>query len=202
MPKNRAAKRVSAKATPREGAQTLVYIHGVGNKPREDVLRCQWDTALFGFRLGERSRMAYWCQTDRHGPPSEGTCGNPDTILNEVRSPLRIGARALAHSESPDRFIDEIGRDPKQRQSLRNLFDEIGASSPPSGRRANQPSAKWLERIDYPDFMVRLILGAFGVDVADFSSATIVEPECSGASRAGSRPVVARSRSSPTARAP
>ncbi|MFL7980806.1 serine peptidase, partial [Xanthomonas vasicola] len=29
-------------------ARTVIYIHGIGNKPPADVLRCQWDKALFG----------------------------------------------------------------------------------------------------------------------------------------------------------
>src|SRR4249919_920357 len=38
---------------------TIVYVHGIGNKPLASVLKCQWDMALFGTALGDRSRMAY-----------------------------------------------------------------------------------------------------------------------------------------------
>ena len=34
-------------------AQTIVYVHGIGNKPTSDILKCQWDQALFEFDLGE-----------------------------------------------------------------------------------------------------------------------------------------------------
>jgi hypothetical protein len=40
--------------------QTIIYVHGIGNKPPASVLKCQWDSALFGVQLGDRSRMAYW----------------------------------------------------------------------------------------------------------------------------------------------
>jgi subtilisin family serine protease len=42
------------------GAATIVYIHGIGPKPKPEVLKCQWDHALFGGDLGDRSRMAFW----------------------------------------------------------------------------------------------------------------------------------------------
>ena len=34
-------------------AQTVIYVHGIGNKPVASVLKCQWDTALFGAPLGD-----------------------------------------------------------------------------------------------------------------------------------------------------
>lgn len=50
-------------------ARTIVFVHGIGNKPPENLLKQQWDKALFGFDLGERSRMAYWVNRELHGPP-------------------------------------------------------------------------------------------------------------------------------------
>ncbi|MFD0270841.1 hypothetical protein ACFVGY_30400 [Streptomyces sp. NPDC127106] len=38
----------------------IVYVHGNGNKPREELLKSQWDSALFGVDMGSASRMAYW----------------------------------------------------------------------------------------------------------------------------------------------
>jgi len=38
----------------------VVYVHGNGNKVRADLLKRQWDQALFGRDVGEGSRMAYW----------------------------------------------------------------------------------------------------------------------------------------------
>ena len=53
------------------GAATIVYIHGIGNKPPASVLKQQWDAALFEFDLGEKSRMSYWVDRERYPVPSE-----------------------------------------------------------------------------------------------------------------------------------
>ena len=55
-------------------AATIVYVHGIGNKPTADILKCQWDTALFGFDLGERSRLAYWVNRGTYPVVWPGTC--------------------------------------------------------------------------------------------------------------------------------
>ena len=96
--RKRAAKAASAE-TAGEPARTLVYVHGVGNKPEESVLRCQWDHALMGFGLGERSRMAYWVQADRHGPPEP-----PPAPSRTPSAPARVGAEGSAPGLSRGRW--------------------------------------------------------------------------------------------------
>jgi len=59
----------AAQALDPTGATTIVYVHGIGNKPPASVLKAQWDNALFGFDLGERSRMAYWVDRERYPVP-------------------------------------------------------------------------------------------------------------------------------------
>ncbi len=39
---------------------TVVYVHGNGNKVRKELLKEEWDKALFGLDMGPESRMAYW----------------------------------------------------------------------------------------------------------------------------------------------
>ncbi len=75
-------------------ARTIVYIHGVGNKPVRAALKRQWDNALFGFELGERSRMAYWVNRDLHGPPEpesnesdDGSSGIPRLGSVSLKTP-------------------------------------------------------------------------------------------------------------------
>src|SRR5688572_12759326 len=63
--------------------QTIVYVHGIGNKPLPAVLKCQWDSALFGVELGDRSRMAYWVNRDYYPIPTAGTCGSGDKVEGE-----------------------------------------------------------------------------------------------------------------------
>lgn len=38
----------------------ILYVHGIGDKPPPEVLKREWDLALFGREMGERTRMAYW----------------------------------------------------------------------------------------------------------------------------------------------
>lgn len=69
---------VGKTAPPLPGASRIIYIHGIGNKPVASVLKCQWDTALFGFDLGERSRLCYWVNRERYPNPESGTCTTSD----------------------------------------------------------------------------------------------------------------------------
>ncbi|HOW63728.1 MAG TPA: S8 family peptidase [Candidatus Paceibacterota bacterium] len=86
MPKKKSSKNGSARAVassadlPRTQGQakTIIYVHGIGNKPPADVLKCQWDTALFGFDLGERSRLAYWVNRLLYPEPLPGNCRTSD----------------------------------------------------------------------------------------------------------------------------
>lgn len=71
----------AAAATSVPGAcRTLVYVHGIGNKPMASILKCQWDEALFGFGLGERSRLAHWVNRAYYPTPLAATCASGDKI--------------------------------------------------------------------------------------------------------------------------
>ncbi len=52
--------RSRAATTAADPQYSVVYIHGIGAKPRPSVLKRQWDEALFGRDLGGGSRLAYW----------------------------------------------------------------------------------------------------------------------------------------------
>jgi subtilisin family serine protease len=76
-------------------AQTIIYVHGIGNKPPASVLKCQWDTALFGRELGDRSRLAYWVNRAFYPTPSADTCmteaiENLDAEETSTRSTMQI----------------------------------------------------------------------------------------------------------------
>src|SRR3970040_1700581 len=79
------------------GARTFVYVHGIGNKPIASVLKCQWDRALFGFDLGERSRLSYWVNRAFYPGPEDTTCETGDLVDVEPRS---LGMRALSAAET------------------------------------------------------------------------------------------------------
>lgn len=69
----------------------IVYVHGVGRHPPPDQLKLEWDLALFGMDLGERSRMAYWSDLVH---PSTGP-GAKSTRKHDTRSESGFGIDAL-----------------------------------------------------------------------------------------------------------
>ena len=72
-PPSQSIHRFAAAAVPQplgaKAINTIVYVHGIGNKPPASVLKCQWDTALFGKAVGDRSRMAYWVNREIYPLP-------------------------------------------------------------------------------------------------------------------------------------
>ncbi|MGW8884176.1 alpha/beta fold hydrolase [Streptomyces sp. NPDC055749] len=46
----------------------VIYVHGNGNKVRPELLKSQWDKALFGRDMAEVSRMAYWAPLRYESP--------------------------------------------------------------------------------------------------------------------------------------
>lgn len=78
---------------------TVIYVHGIANKPPATVLRCQWDVALFGQSVGERSRMVYWVNRERHGEPTPGTCGDSDTADESASSLFQSGVGPRSFGE-------------------------------------------------------------------------------------------------------
>lgn len=136
--------------TSRSGdAGTVVYVHGIGNKPPADILCCQWDRALFGRPLAERSRLAYWVDRDRYPVPESGTCANSDIGLP---GPAGMAARAAglaSPSVPPDRLIDALGRTAAERRTLKAIARRMEAASLDNGTptrqaRSSTPSARVL----------------------------------------------------------
>lgn len=114
-------KRLSAEgAAPEVG--TIVYVHGIGNKPEASILKCQWDTALFGGPLGDRTRMSYWVNRERYPVPEAARA--PGDTLGEGDGP---GLRALGSTpaaladharpaEGPRRPREAVGDEPRERR--------------------------------------------------------------------------------------
>lgn len=117
--------------------RTVIYVHGIGNKPEEVVLRCIWDTALFGHPMGDRTRMAYWVDRDRHGLPEPASCATADgTVgMRSLRAlsadPFESGPRAFAvealrADPRNDRRIAELAEgDAEAAAFLREVRDEL-----------------------------------------------------------------------------
>ncbi len=81
------AKAEAPRATGAKRANTIVYVHGIGKKPTPSVLKCQWDMALAGTQLGDRTRMAYWANpTDT----LKQTCADGDLITSQIEEGLSL----------------------------------------------------------------------------------------------------------------
>ena len=110
-----------------EKAKTIIFVHGIGNKPKEDILKCQWDRALFGFELGERSRLAYWVNRVFYPNPSPVTCQSGDrTRVGEQSGDIEIKAVAVQNTEAAlEAEIEALAENKEQRQFLERVKDEL-----------------------------------------------------------------------------
>lgn len=115
--------------------QTIIYVHGIGNKPPASVLKCQWDHALFGVQLGDRSRMAYWVNRDYYPVPSNDTCAAGDLVQiddDEVSTRAIMALAAGKPTDEQQAIENEIKSltDDKVRQNwMRSLSDKMIANA-------------------------------------------------------------------------
>jgi hypothetical protein len=85
---------------------TIVYVHGIGNKRRAEILRADWDRALFGRDMGAASRMAYWADLRYPQPLSDMAS---DTLAVAEEELEAIGREALPQQLLPPRaFVQEV----------------------------------------------------------------------------------------------
>jgi hypothetical protein len=107
------------------GATTIVYVHGIGNKPPASVLKAQWDQSLFEFDLGEKSRMAYWVDRERYPVPLNDVRLGGDYADGSENAPTgEFSARAVREVWNPE---DELTR--VQQADIAEL---IGPDAPPT----------------------------------------------------------------------
>lgn len=81
----------------------VVYVHGNGNKVRSELLKSQWDTALFGRDMAEASRMAYWAPV-RYPEPLPDLRPDPLDGGSELIEE-RPAAVDRAATEPPEDFV-------------------------------------------------------------------------------------------------
>ncbi|MFD9302536.1 hypothetical protein ACFWCB_07545 [Streptomyces sp. NPDC060048] len=115
---------------------TVVYVHGNGNKVRKELLKSQWDRALFGTDMGAASRMAYWAPV-RYGTP----------LPDDEPDPLSGGPPPLGElpdtgvPRTPEEFIEHTLREARRK------------AGPALGRRSAQAGeeelANWLAKMTY-----------------------------------------------------
>ncbi|WP_371614348.1 hypothetical protein [Streptomyces sp. NBC_00454] len=119
---------------------TVVYVHGNGNKVRKELLKAQWDEALFGTDMGAASRMAYWAPV-RYGTPLPDHEPDP---LSGGPPPLRELPDAGV-PRTPEEFIEHTLREARRTAGP--------AAGPAPGRRCAQAGeeglANWLAKMTY-----------------------------------------------------
>jgi len=139
---------------------TIVYIHGIGNKPPASVLKCQWDTALFGTALGDRSRMAYWVNRDTYPAPLDETCASGDLVdvAGEMQAtgPLGIRRASLDRDLSLEDEIKLLTDDEVRQKWLARVATKLIAGTKVSNAemRVRDVRAKVLP---IPEFLRQLI---------------------------------------------
>jgi subtilisin family serine protease len=158
-------------------AQTIVYIHGIGNKPPAATLKCQWDKALFGLELGDRSRLAYWVNREFYPNPTDDTCTSADIVRVDddemsTKAVLSLSKRSPAEDkEVVAAEIASLSANKDECKILSAIADkmEISVSEQEDAYKALDVEAKILP---LPRFMRRIITQittrAFMRDVHEF----------------------------------
>lgn len=161
-------------ARPRDDkAQTIVYVHGIGNKPIESILKCQWDHALFGFDAGARTRLAYWVNREYYPLPAAGTCGSGDkTEVEEGPTGRALSVAAHLAQTSLEEEAAALTANRTQRETLVRLARAIDREKP--APRARGPRATDVQGYILPlppalrRWITRKLTRAFMRDVHDY----------------------------------
>jgi hypothetical protein len=158
-------------------ANTVVYVHGIDNKPPADVLKCQWDRALFDIEQGDRSRMAYWVDRTRYPTPLNETCAAGDKVrVADTETSLHsIQALTMGRPHAADRPIEQevtaLTDDPIRQAWLKRVSDKLIAGTELSQGEVRTRSVR-AKVLPFPDPFRRIIAEAltraFLRDVNDF----------------------------------
>lgn len=169
MPRKKTVAAADATTTAAGGAQTIVYVHGIGNKPAAETLKCQWDEALFRFNLGERSRLAYWVNRAFYPKPIQASCSMADSTQGEA-SEEGVGVRALAEGATPP--IEQLlppDATEQERRVLRRIAESTLSAPELTGVAAADFHARVLPLPRFMrEFISRRITKAFLKDVHEF----------------------------------
>lgn len=140
----RTSRRTARPRRSRAGADAeppIVYVHGIGSKPDPEALKIEWDLALFGRDMGERTRMAYWAD-----------------ILHPPKPPRRRATAAQSASTlDVETLLRRQGVDPGDETALALADALVGLAAGPARARGG-PRAKVLP---LPAFLRRPLARAF-----------------------------------------
>lgn len=169
MPRKKTVSAADAATTAGGGAKTIVYVHGIGNKPAAEILKCQWDEALFRFNLGERSRLSYWVNRAFYPKPVQASCSMADSTQGDG-SDENIGVRALAEGAAPPvEPLLPAEASEQERRVLRRIAESTLNAPELTGVAAADFHARVLPLPRFMrEFISRRITKAFLKDVHEF----------------------------------
>jgi subtilisin family serine protease len=140
---------------------TVIYIHGIGNKPEASILKCQWDRALFDAEMGDRTRLAYWVDRERYPSPEDATCADGERLRPPEPEWPEIGGASIKSTERDERPLR-----PAEQRRLDAIAEKmLRATAPP---KAGDKQAKILPFKPVRAIVTRLITRLFLQDVRDF----------------------------------
>ncbi|HEX8662190.1 MAG TPA: hypothetical protein VF686_10020 [Brevundimonas sp.] len=119
---------------------TLIYIHGIKNKPPVEVIKCQWDMAIFRKETAA-SRFAYWVNRKRYPRPVAATCADRD--VTDGLDPAARNPQAEAELETE---IRNLGATPEEQAFLEATAGEMLSRAPSSPKAASGAARDWLAR--------------------------------------------------------
>lgn len=140
---------------------TVIYVHGIGNKPEASVLKCQWDRALFGAEMGDRTRLAYWVDRERYPSPEDATCADGERLRAPDSEWPGIGGASI---QSVERDAKPLR--PAEQRRLDAIAEKMMAAT--AAPKAGDKQAKVLPFKPVRAIVTRLITRLFLHDVRDF----------------------------------
>ncbi|MBT2406161.1 MULTISPECIES: lipase family protein [unclassified Streptomyces] len=121
----------------------VVYVHGNGNKVREELLKSQWDKALFGADMGGASRMAYWAATRYRAPLPDS---RPDPLDGDDDGTGRFEESVLSDRKSPEEFVAQTLAEARLEAAAGDHESVPGAAA---GDPAEAALSEWLREMTY-----------------------------------------------------
>jgi subtilisin family serine protease len=140
---------------------TVIYVHGIGNKPAASVLKCQWDRALFGAEMGDRTRLAYWVDRERYPSPEDATCADGERLRAPAAEWPEIGGASIRSVEPAAKPLR-----PAEQRRLDAIAEKMLAAT--VAPKAGDKQAKVLPFRPVRAIVTRLITRLFLHDVRDF----------------------------------
>jgi len=113
----------STRATAATAIPTVIYVHGLGRQPAAAQVKLDWDLALFGRDMADRTRMAYWADV------REATATGAGSTLARARERRGRAARAetIAMAD-PSCDQEEVLEEADRGDAVGDLASLVGAS--------------------------------------------------------------------------